>query len=107
MTAPAPPAPFDALWHAQAFALAVALNEAGLYSWSDWTERFGADLQAARAQDPLDGSDDYFTVWLTTLEAMLRSADPALLSALPDWTRAWTEAYLTTPHGQPVRPTAP
>jgi nitrile hydratase accessory protein len=77
MTAPAPPAPFDAPWHAQAFALAVALNEAGLYSWSDWTERFGADLQAARAQDPLDGSDDYFTVWLTTLEAMLRAADPA------------------------------
>ena len=30
-------------WQAQAFALAVALNERGLFSWTEWAETLGAD----------------------------------------------------------------
>ena len=107
MTAPTPPAPFDAPWHGQAFALAVALNEAGQFSWPEWTETFGAALKAAGQNGPLDGSDDYYTAWVAALETMLRQkgiADDGMLSAMK---ASWTAAFLATPHGQPVHPTLP
>ena len=37
---------FDAPWHAQLFALSVHLNEAGVFAWPDWAQRFGATLAA-------------------------------------------------------------
>ncbi len=107
MTAPTPPAPFDAPWHGQAFALTVALHEAGHFSWSEWTITFGAALKSAGQDKPLDGSDDYYTAWVAALETMLRQkgiADKALLSTMKT---NWTEAFLSTPHGQPVHPTLP
>ncbi len=107
MSAPPPPAPFDRPWHAQAFALAVALNEAGHFPWTLWAERFGATLSKARATGPLDGSDDYYRAWVATLEGILSETDPKAARALADWKAAWTEAYLSTPHGQPVKPVPP
>jgi len=100
-----PPAPFDAPWHGQAFALAVALNEAGHFTWKEWTSVFAGALKAANG--PLDGSDDYYTAWVAALETMLRKkgiADQGLLGTMKD---NWTDAFLATPHGQPVRPVLP
>ncbi len=102
-----PPAPFEAPWHAQAFALAVALNEAGHFTWADWTERFGQQLELARKHGPLTGGDDYYTAWIACLEAILAENDTAAAKALADWKAAWTDAYLATPHGQPVHPIPP
>jgi len=102
-----PPAPFDAPWHGQAFALVVALNEAGHFNWPEWTERFGPALKAASQNGPLDGSDDYYTAWVAALETMLTQkgiADDDLLSAMK---ANWTAAFLATPHGQPVHPALP
>ncbi|NOR62130.1 MAG: nitrile hydratase accessory protein [Rhodobacteraceae bacterium] len=107
MTSPTPPAPFDAPWHGQAFSLAVALNEAGHFSWPEWTELFGAALKEAGSNGPLDGSDDYYTTWVATLETILCQkgiADKGLLDAMKS---NWTEAFLSTPHGQPVHPELP
>ncbi|HIP22187.1 MAG TPA: nitrile hydratase accessory protein [Rhodobacteraceae bacterium] len=107
MTPPKPLAPFDAPWHGQVFALAVALNEAGHFSWPEWTKLFGAGLKEAGYSAPLDGSHDYYTVWVATLETMLCQkgiADIGLLSAMKS---NWTAAFLSTPHGQPVHPTLP
>ncbi len=107
MTNATPPAPFDAPWHGQAFALVVALNEAGHFGWPEWTELFGATLKAARSNGPLDGSDDYYTAWLSALEEMLRRkgfADASLLSAMK---ASWSDAFLATPHGKPVHPALP
>ena len=40
------PAPvFEEPWHAQVFAITVALNEAGVFQWTDWANRFGATLK--------------------------------------------------------------
>ncbi len=102
-----PPAAFEAPWHAQAFALAVALNEAGHFSWPDWTELFGEQLEQARQRGPLNGSDDYYTAWLAALEAMLARigmADERLLAAMK---ANWEDAFSSTPHGQPVKPALP
>lgn len=102
-----PPAPFDAPWHGQAFALAVALNEAGHFSWPEWTEVFSATLKQLGREKPLDGSDDYYLAWVSALETMLSQkgmADKDLFAAMK---ANWTAAFLNTPHGQPVQPKLP
>ena len=93
---------FHEPWHAQVFAITVALNEAGHFAWPDWAERFGATLKAHGVAKELDGGADYFAAWLETLEGFLqelRLAEGTDLSALK---AAWTEAFLATPHGEPV-----
>ncbi len=100
-----PPRPFDAPWHGQAFALTVALNEAGHFTWKEWTETFGAALKAENR--PLDGSDDYYTAWVSALETMLHQKGIADASLLATMKANWTEAFLSTPHGHPVHPALP
>ena len=94
---------FDEPWHAQVFALTVALSEAGRFGWADWTEAFGATLARRGLTRELDGGEDYYAAWLETLEGLLARlalAEPERVEALRD---AWEAAYLATPHGRPVR----
>lgn len=94
---------FEAPWHAQAFGLTVALNEAGYFAWTDWADRFSATLARRGLERDLNGGDDYFACWLETLEALATEkgwAEAAKLAQLRD---AWEAAYLRTPHGAPVR----
>lgn len=98
----APQPVFEQPWHAQLFALSVALHAQGLFSWPDWTKRFGARLKHNGADHELNGGDDYFTAWLETLEALLVERDPKDKRQLSDLHATWAEAYLSTPHGSPV-----
>lgn len=98
-----PPEPvFEDPWHAQVFALTVALNEAGHFAWADWAERFGATLKAHGLAKELNGGADYFTAWLEALEGFLTEKDLAQAGDLRAMKKAWEVAYLSTPHGQPV-----
>lgn len=90
-------------WHAQLFAITVRLSEAGHFDWPEWAERFAARLKAAsEAGAPKDGSA-YFDVWLETLEALLGEKGLTGAEDLAALKAAWTQAYLDTPHGKPVR----
>jgi nitrile hydratase accessory protein len=55
-------------WEAKAFALAVALHEAGLFTWTEWADALGREIAAAGAGD--DGSR-YYEHWLAALEKMV------------------------------------
>ena len=100
-TAPEPV--FAEPWHAQVFAVTVALNEAGRFDWSDWASRFSTTLRSHGVKRELDGGDDYFHAWLETLETLLTEQGTASPSDIAALREAWEEAYLTTPHGSPVR----
>jgi nitrile hydratase accessory protein len=89
-------------WHAQVFALAVHLNESGLFTWPVWAERFSQTLSAHGIDRELDGGDDYFTAWLATLESLLAERDIAAPSEVSRLRSAWEAAYLNTPHGAQV-----
>ncbi|SDW56903.1 nitrile hydratase accessory protein [Ruegeria halocynthiae] len=89
-------------WHAQVFAVTVALNEAGRFDWSDWAERFSTTLKRHGLKKELDGGNDYFLAWLETLEAFLTEQGETSRKDIRALRNAWEEAYLTTPHGQPV-----
>ena len=101
MTGPMPPRPFDAPWHAGAFALAVHLSERGMFTWPEWSEAFAANL--AESTDPIAGGDDYYRVWLDTvmrLTAERGGASPGEIEAMKE---RWIAAYEATPHEEPVR----
>ncbi len=100
---PVPPASFAAPWHGQAFALAVSLNQAGLFSWPEWTEVFAANLARMRQEKELDGSDDYYIAWVSALEQILVEKDVLRPDMLAEMKTLWSEAFLSTPHGKPVR----
>lgn len=103
MTAAPAPSQFDDPWQAQIFALTVALSDAGHFSWHDWTVAFGATLKRHGAERALDGGADYFNAWLETLEAFLNERGLAHAGEALRVRHQWEQAYLSTPHGQPVR----
>ncbi len=100
---PRPDPAFAEPWHAQVFALTVHLNESGHFTWADWTARFGATLARHGLDRELDGGEDYFNAWLETLETLLAEDGSAGRIEADQLRAAWEQAYLTTPHGAPVR----
>ena len=100
---PLPTPHFEQPWHAQIFALTVALNEAGLLPWRAWTQSFAATLRRHGQNAELDGGDDYFAAWLETLETLLAAQNIAPVEQVERLRSAWESAYLSTPHGAPVR----
>lgn len=91
----APEAPFEAPWQAQLFALTVALNEAGHFSWAEWGNVFGPRVQGVE-------TSEYWAVWSEALVALLTEkgfADAAEVSVLAE---QWQAAARATPHGEPI-----
>ena len=89
-------------WQAQAFALAVNLHEAGHFTWSEWAQTLGAEIETARVRGDRDLGDTYYQHCLAALERL--AAQKGLVSSGDMGVRksAWKQAYLHTPHGQPV-----
>lgn len=99
----APEPVFEEPWHAQLFALTVHLNETGRFSWPDWAARFSAVLKTHGLAKELNGGCDYFLAWLETLESFLAQDGHAPRDEAEKVRGAWEQAYLSTPHGDPVR----
>lgn len=90
-------------WEAQAFALAVELSEAGVFTWSEWAETLGAEIKAAQAAGDPDLGDTYYRHWLAALERLVTRKKLLGTADLKARRDAWERAYLDTPHGQPVK----
>ena len=58
---------FEAPWEARAFGLAVALNEAGVYPWRDFSQGLAAETAAVERQG---APASYYERWLETLEKL-------------------------------------
>jgi nitrile hydratase accessory protein len=89
-------------WQAQAFAMAVALHQSGLFTWPEWAETLSREIKRAQTEGDPDRGDTYYDHWLKALETLVIAkgvADEALLAALRD---AWDRAADATPHGQPI-----
>ena len=100
---------FAAPWHAEVFALAVHLNEAGHFCWAEWSRRFGKNLAGTRSNTArgdggqgLDGSEDYYQIWLQTLIEIMQEKGIVDLETLDAVKAQWIDAYTQTPHGHPV-----
>jgi nitrile hydratase accessory protein len=91
---------FPAPWAARAFALAVALNERGVFTWAEWSETLGDKVVvgADEASDP----EIYWQAWLAALEDILARKQVAGGRDLLALREAWREAAEATPHGRPI-----
>jgi nitrile hydratase accessory protein len=99
---PDPEPVFAEPWEAHAFALAVKLSEAGLFTWSEWSAALAEELAAAsRRGEPDDGSR-YYHHWLAALERLVAAKNLIAASFLAARKEEWAEAYHRTPHGSPV-----
>lgn len=98
MTEPTPKT-FSAPWEAQVFAMVVSLQEAGLFTWSEWAERLGRVIRPAG--EPERAAD--YGEWLATLEAILAEHGVAAAESVAARTAAFLRAAEATPHGQPIR----
>jgi nitrile hydratase accessory protein len=89
-------------WHAQVFALAVQLNEQGVFAWGEWAERLGHELRRAERNGEAEGEDGYYRAWLTALEHLLD--EKGVIGEAERLTReeAWQRTARATPHGQPI-----
>ncbi|HJU21525.1 MAG TPA: nitrile hydratase accessory protein [Casimicrobiaceae bacterium] len=89
-------------WQAQAFAMAVALHERGVFTWSEWSSALGDEIRRAqRAGDP-DTGETYYRHWLATLERVVAEKGIADGFALRRYRDAWDRAAQRTPHGTPI-----
>jgi nitrile hydratase accessory protein len=92
---------FPAPWAARAFALAVALNERGVFTWSEWSATLGSNVAVATRANPAD-PEAYWQAWLAALEEILGRKQVAGKADLLDLKEAWRHAAEATPHGQPI-----
>ncbi|HUK00999.1 MAG TPA: nitrile hydratase accessory protein [Steroidobacteraceae bacterium] len=89
-------------WEAQAFAMAVALHERGLFTWPEWAQALALQIAAAQQAGDADLGDTYYRHWLATLESLVAAKGASSLTELTRYQRAWDHAADRTPHGQPI-----
>ena len=96
-----PDAPvFAEPWQAQTFALAVALHQRGVFTWSEWAAELSR--QVAKPGAAQDGSD-YYQHWLAAIEALLSQKDVAGSEMIEALSASWQRAAHATPHGKPIK----
>jgi nitrile hydratase accessory protein len=93
---------FRAPWEAQAFAMALALHERGVFTWPEWAATLGAEIKRAQAAGDPDTGETYYHHWLATLERIVAAKGVTTSDTLHRYRDAWDHAADRTPHGQPI-----
>ena len=89
-------------WEAQAFAIAVALTERGVFSWTEWAATLAAEIRAAQARGDPDTGETYYRHWLAALERLAIAKHATDSATLARYREAWNHAAARTPHGTPI-----
>lgn len=80
-------------WQASVFAMAVHLNERGVFGWP----RFAAALT-----ERLTRQEDYYVAWSDALVDVLAADDILTPQDVTTTEQRWLDAAARTPHGRPV-----
>ena len=80
-------------WQAQAFAMALALHERGLYTWPEWAAALAKQIEAAQAAGDPDLGDTYYRHWVTALEALVADKQAGSAAELACLRTAWDHAF--------------
>ncbi|MBA2402164.1 MAG: nitrile hydratase accessory protein [Bradyrhizobium sp.] len=89
-------------WEAHAFAMALALHERGLFTWTEWAAALAAEIKRAQAAGDPDTGETYYRHWLATLEKLVAEKGVATSETLLRYRDAWDHAADRTPHGAPI-----
>src|SRR6266568_6522245 len=89
-------------WEAQAFAMALALHERGLFTWIEWASALAEQIKRAQAAGDPDTGETYYRHWLATLEHLVAAKGVTTSETLHRYRDAWDHAADRTPHGKPI-----
>jgi nitrile hydratase accessory protein len=89
-------------WEAQAFAMALALHERGLFSWTEWAATLAEEIKRAQAAGDPDTGETYYRHWMAALERLIAGKGVATSETLHRYRDAWDHAADRTPHGAPI-----
>jgi nitrile hydratase accessory protein len=89
-------------WEAEAFAMALALHERGLFAWSEWTAALADEIKRAQAEGDPDTGETYYRHWLAALERIVAKKGITDAASLALYRDAWDRAADRTPHGTPI-----
>ncbi|MEM7538881.1 MAG: nitrile hydratase accessory protein [Chloroflexota bacterium] len=87
---------FDAPWEARAFGLAVALNEQGLYEWTEFSH--GLAHQIRETEQPpqnvvSEDAADYYSHWLSSLEQLVLGKGLMSQNELEAWIKEVAQTF--------------
>jgi nitrile hydratase accessory protein len=89
-------------WQAQAFALVVALQNAGVFTAEEWAQALGAEIREAVAAGGCRDGSDYYERWCEALEHLLIDKGLASHRSVDALAASWVRAAEATPHGEPI-----
>jgi nitrile hydratase accessory protein len=89
-------------WEAQAFAMALALHERGLFSWTEWAATLSDEIKRAQEAGDPDTGETYYRHWLAALERLIAEKGVTTSQTLHRYRDAWDHAADRTPHGLPI-----
>ena len=89
-------------WEAQAFAMAVALFERGLFTWPEWAATLAEEIKREQLAGDPDLGDTYYRHWLNALERLVAAKGVTDAPTLARYRDAWDRAAGRTAHGVPI-----
>ena len=89
-------------WEAQAFAMALALHDRGVFTWTEWAATLAAEIKRAQAAGDPDTGETYYMHWLAALERLVAEKGVTSGATLHRYKHAWEHACERTPHGKPI-----
>jgi nitrile hydratase accessory protein len=89
-------------WEAQAFAMALALHERGLFTWTEWAATIAEEIKRAQAAGDPDTGETYYQHWLNALERLVAEKGVTDRNTLARYREAWDHAADRTAHGKPI-----
>jgi nitrile hydratase accessory protein len=93
-------------WEAQAFSMALALHQRGVFTWPEWAATLADEIKRAQTAGDPDTGETYYRHWLATLERLVAEKGIATRDTLSRYRDAWDRAADRTPHGKPIELTA-
>jgi len=94
---------FDEPWQAQVLAMVDSLITSGVIEATAWSDTLGNELKKAQRLDASDDITTYYKAVLQALEQLLDRYTDISRTEVSNKRDAWEQAYLATPHGQPVK----
>src|SRR5256712_13542970 len=91
-------------WEAQAFSMALALHQRGLFTWPEWAATLADEIKRAQVAGDPDTGETYYRHWLAALERLVAGKGIASLEAQKRYRDAWDRAADRTPHRTPLQP---
>src|SRR5436305_13972729 len=89
-------------WEAQAFAMALALHERGVFTWPEWAAALAEEIHSAQAAGDPDLGTTYYRHWLAALEKLVTAKGIASSDALTRYRDPWDQAADRTPPRPPI-----